>query len=208
MHEQTYSIGNSLFRLVSDEEQPTSRLLSLWQLLFNLIQINKPVRMADMELHFSHTSACLPAPSGAKPILNARNLAMWQTKRGFYLEGKFASLDIDLTRHQGIGVLAEEFWQIPMAEQREFLIMGMLQLFSQHNFYGLHANGIVKHGKGTLILANPGSGKTTLALTLVRAGWQYVADDAVLIHQTHDRVDALAMRRGFSVSPSNVTAVS
>ncbi|MGE3909580.1 MAG: hypothetical protein AB7K36_09525, partial [Chloroflexota bacterium] len=45
----------------------------------------------------------------------------------------------------------------------------------------------------------PGSGKTTLTLALVREGWQFVADDAIVLRPAAaGHIDALAVRRSLS----------
>jgi hypothetical protein len=45
----------------------------------------------------------------------------------------------------------------------------------------LHAACLVSGGKGLLVSGQPGAGKTTLAIHLMEAGFEYAADDIVLI---------------------------
>lgn len=47
--------------------------------------------------------------------------------------------------------------------------------------FALHAASLVKCGKGLLLCGQPGAGKSTLALELVDAGFQYAGDDVALI---------------------------
>ena len=44
-----------------------------------------------------------------------------------------------------------------------------------------------------------GSGKSTLAIGLIREGWTYLSDDAVLLRDGSQRVEALAYRRSFYI---------
>lgn len=57
----------------------------------------------------------------------------------------------------------------------------LLWLLHGHNLYGLHANGIVKNGAGILLVGDAGSGKTTISLSLIVQGWNYLSDDVVLL---------------------------
>ena len=45
----------------------------------------------------------------------------------------------------------------------------------------IHATCVEKAGQGVLLLGESGSGKSDLALRLLAAGWQLVADDQVLL---------------------------
>ena len=44
-----------------------------------------------------------------------------------------------------------------------------------------------------------GSGKSTLAIGLIREGWKYLSDDAVLLRQGSEGVEAIACRRSFYI---------
>ncbi|MBL7198147.1 MAG: hypothetical protein ISS47_08605 [Candidatus Omnitrophica bacterium] len=52
-----------------------------------------------------------------------------------------------------------------------------------HRLYLLHASCVSKDGKGVLFSGESESGKTTLALALVRDGFNYLADDDCLLSQ-------------------------
>jgi hypothetical protein len=98
------------------------------------------------------------------------------------------------------GSLRESFWTVPVEDQRMFFLVGFLILLRSHGLYGLHASGLSAGHGGVLIVGPSGSGKTTLALSLIREGWRYLADDALMLRASDDRVEALALRRGFSLT--------
>jgi hypothetical protein len=56
-----------------------------------------------------------------------------------------------------------------------------------------------RDGGGLLLVGASGSGKSTLAIGLIRAGWRYLSDDAVLLRHGSQGVEALACRRSFYV---------
>jgi hypothetical protein len=71
----------------------------------------------------------------------------------------------------------------------------------RQGLYLAHAFAAVHHGRALLLVGPSGSGKTTTGLNLIHHGWQYLANDAVLLKQYPDGVYALPMPGGFNVSP-------
>ncbi len=69
--------------------------------------------------------------------------------------------------------------------------------------YHLHAAALVRPDGGCVLLAGEaGSGKTTAALALVRAGWSYLGDDACWLRRAADGgAEVLAVARPFHVGP-------
>ena len=50
-----------------------------------------------------------------------------------------------------------------------------------------------------MIIGPSGSSKSTLAIGLIRHGWRYLSDDAVLLRSHLEKVEALALRKHFYV---------
>jgi adenylate kinase family enzyme len=46
-----------------------------------------------------------------------------------------------------------------------------------------------------LIVGSSGSGKSTLTIGLIRKGWGYLSDDAVLLRKSSEAVEAMALRK-------------
>ena len=59
----------------------------------------------------------------------------------------------------------------------------------------IHASAVARDGRAVLLLGPPGSGKSDLALRLVAAGWQLVADDRVVLTPVADGLIASAPAR-------------
>lgn len=74
--------------------------------------------------------------------------------------------------------------------------------------YELHAAGVVepRSGRGFLIAGPSGSGKSTLATQLANAGWRYLSDDALLLRDGVEAVEACALRRDFAVTEQTIAA--
>ncbi|MCA1629225.1 MAG: hypothetical protein LC774_02430, partial [Acidobacteria bacterium] len=75
------------------------------------------------------------------------------------------------------------------------------------DLYDLHAAGAVepRSGAGALFVGNSNSGKSSLTVRLARAGWRYLSDDMLLLHELPDGgVRARGLRRQFSVSEESL----
>ena len=71
---------------------------------------------------------------------------------------------------KGLWFLSHPLFTIPLAE-----------LLKRRGLYMVHAAGLGLSGKGLLIAGQSGAGKTTLALALLRAGFDFLADDTVFL---------------------------
>src|ERR687889_579156 len=74
--------------------------------------------------------------------------------------------------------------------------------------FELHAAGVVEPetGGGLLVVGPSGSGKSTLATQLASAGWRYLSDDALLLHERGALVEARALRRQFALTERTIAA--
>jgi len=114
----------------------------------------------------------------------------------FYLTDWASLLHLQALEGQGTAQLAPTFGAQPRVVQRNFWAFGLLKLLRPLGFYSLHAAGVVPtHGRGVLIIGPAGSGKSTLALGLLRQGWGYLSDDAVLLRLQPEGVGAIACRK-------------
>ena len=194
---RNYSLCEVMVGVVCDEPRQGRKLEQLWQALFRLtLREDAPAATPTVSFHFKlHRQK---RPSLASEICYSRHLRVWKTPTGFYLECGDSELNLDLSRNQAVGMLNPTFWDYPLAEQREFFLLSFLMLFRKHGLYGLHANGVLKEETGLLIVGGSGCGKTTLTLSLIQAGWHYLADDALTLRHSPGGIEALPLRRGFS----------
>lgn len=78
-------------------------------------------------------------------------------------------------------------------------IMSILLLLRSSGHFSLHAAALEVAGKGVLIVAPSDSGKSTLSYCLVRAGWRFLSDDAILLTEDQEGVRAVPFRRHFGL---------
>ncbi len=83
------------------------------------------------------------------------------------------------------------------------LVLALSLLLREKGWFGLHAAGLVWRGNGLLLVGRSDSGKSTLTYSLVRRGWSYLTDDAVLVHQSGSDVVAVSFREDFGLDPES-----
>jgi hypothetical protein len=68
--------------------------------------------------------------------------------------------------------------------------------------YHVHAAGLARGERGVLLPGDTGAGKSTLTVSLIRAGWDYLSDDALLLRAGPVGVEALAVPDEFHLDPA------
>jgi hypothetical protein len=95
--------------------------------------------------------------------------------------------------------LHRSYRNMPLRVQLNLFLIGLIELLASCGYYDLHAAALVHEDKGYLFVGEPGSGKSTTALTLVRQGWHYISDDAVLLQDQPGAIKALSFRKTFNI---------
>jgi hypothetical protein len=134
-------------------------------------------------------------------VFDAQSLSVIRTARGYHLRSRGAFLALDLSSGRAAGSLSDALLDSP-EDQRGLFLFAFLLLLSGRGLYGLHAGGVVWDGCGFLLTGGSGSGKTTLTCALARSGWQYLADDSVLLKRGPSGLEALAFGRLFHCAPA------
>ena len=103
--------------------------------------------------------------------------------------------------------LAPSFLRRPPLLRQNFWVFGLMKLLQSKGFYGLHAAALVrKDSRGVLVAGGSGSGKSTLAIALIRQGWGYLSDDAIVLRARPEGIEALALRRHMYVEDATADA--
>ena len=101
----------------------------------------------------------------------------------------------------GLLTLHSSFREKPLLSKCNFFLIGLIHLLSRFRLYDLHAAGFIRDGAGCLLLGESGSGKSSMTLSMVRQGWHYTSDDAILLKSSADGVEALSFRKKFFLDP-------
>lgn len=94
---------------------------------------------------------------------------------------------VDSVRKEGIGYMKHPI-AIHVLEQifRIVFMPSFFYLLQTYGMFPLHASAVASEKQGILLSGSSGRGKTTLLLHLLEAGFDYMADDTVLLHDTGD----------------------
>jgi hypothetical protein len=80
-------------------------------------------------------------------------------------------------------------------------MLGLTYLFSYQGLFDLHGAALADRGIGYVFLGESGSGKSNMALNLVRQGWKYASDDSLLLKSNGKGVEVLSFRKIFYIDP-------
>jgi len=72
---------------------------------------------------------------------------------------------------------------------RRFLPLGLARLLSVRSQFLLHAGAIARDGAALLVMGPPASGKSTLGLAALRAGWTLLGDGLTIVRVSGGRLE-------------------
>jgi hypothetical protein len=185
-----------------DQADPINRLLVRF---FALEGLDRASDQATLQLLFLSPDQALVEPAHMEPIFKSTKLRGSRTDGGYFLQCGASSIEVHLTQGHAKGRLATDFWDQPLHYQREFILLPLVMLLHSRERFPLHANGVANEGVGILIVGDPGSGKTTLTISLLMAAWDFLSDDVVTLKVSPKGVEALALRRGLSCTRGTLT---
>lgn len=92
---------------------------------------------------------------------------------------------VDCVRKEGLGYMKQPV-TMSMLEQifRIVFMPSFFYLLQAYGIFALHASAVAWNNQGILLAGSSGQGKTTLLLQLLRAGFDYMADDTVFLQDT------------------------
>lgn len=153
---------------------------------------------AAVVLRCSAGSGAVPVPPGESIVAEQGGIRAWESGGALYLGCAGHACRLDLSA----GVAEVRVPPPPARPRKDILTYAVLLLLRRRGLYALHASGVARDGVGCLFVARSGSGKSTQTYSLVREGWEYLGDDALLLRARGDEVEALALRRDLCLDPA------
>ncbi len=142
----------------------------------------------------------IDVPASAREVLRADGYRGFEDGGDYYLIDGATCLHVRSSERRGDVTVAPSFSSRTPESRFQFWMFALVKLLQGLGVFSLHAAGLVApDGAGMLLVGNSGSGKSTLTIGLIRLGWGYLSDDAVLLRCGAAGVEALALRRHFYV---------
>lgn len=168
---------------------------------FGLTPVGREVVADPLRVHLTCGAPSTAPASGAREIARQAGIRALAAADRVWLVAEDQCIRLDPESGE-----AEVMFSRALSELRkDMLIYGALFLLRGRRLFGLHASAIARGGEGLLLVAESGSGKSTTTYALVRSGWSYLADDAVLLQADRQHVKAIALRRDLGLHPSLIS---
>jgi energy-coupling factor transporter ATP-binding protein EcfA2 len=160
--------------------------------------LNDPVHM---DLKFTTSDIPWAVPKQASEPICCYGLSIFEADNYVYVTDGLSVFQLQPQAGTGLLTLHSSFREKPLLSKCNFFLIGLIHLLSSFCLYDLHAAGFIRDGAGCLLLGESGSGKSSVALSMVRLGWHYTSDDAILLKSSADGVEALSFRKKFYLDP-------
>ena len=143
----------------------------------------------------------LPLPRGER-VTQLDGVVVWQHGSIRYFTTD--QLHLELHLDTGTGVLwidasSPRDAQLLRADAFCLLYLSLVLLLRRHGRYALHAAAVTRDDAALLFVAPSDCGKSTLSYSLVRAGWDYLSDDTVLLHASGEETRVSGFRKNFAL---------
>jgi len=165
---------------------------------FPFIKLNSAANAVHIKLKLASTDVPPKIPDSAPEPFTCYDVSIYETEDSVYVRDGLAVFQIHPKAGTGFLNLHYSFKDKVLLSKSNFFLIGLMYLIAPRGFYDLHAAGLINNsGVGYLLLGESGTGKSSLALSLVRQGWRFASDDALLLRVSADGVEAMAFRKHF-----------
>lgn len=203
---QLYRLGPLTLQLVASDQAQQQQVAAAWRHLFRIVPGAAPVFPGTrLRLHLVTTALPTASALTTRPVVSAQGaIEVWPEVSGLYCCCGATHFQIDAVQPHAVGYVAADFWDYALVVQRSFWQTLFFLLVRRARCTFLHANALYPAAwgadAGVLLVGDCGSGKTSLTLSLITAGWRYITDDTVLLqlNEPVNSIQAHAVRRGFA----------
>lgn len=218
-NQQTYRLGPLTLQLVTSDQAQQQQMAATWRHLFRIEPREAPDAAAlPVRLHLVTTALPTEAEATLRTAPPPVSVAVGPVPSGLCCRCGTTVFQIDTVQPHAVGHVAADFWDFPLIVQRTFWQTLFFLLVRRTGCTFLHANTLYPADlgpeAGVLLVGDCGSGKTSLTLSLLSAGWRYVTDDTVLLQLSEpansppagpsNAIHAYAVRRGFACTTTTV----
>jgi HPr serine kinase-like protein len=197
-----YALHDLTVEVESEEESAGRELDRVLDSLF-WQRTQAPAAPSSLSLSIRRNGAGHEVPASARSVLRTEDYRGFEEGEDYYLTDGATLLRVRSRERCAEVFLAPGFFSREPDSRHQFWIFALVKLLQGIEVFSLHGAGLIAPGgAGVLVVGDSGSGKSTLTIGLIRRGWRYLSDDAVLLRRCPAGIEALALRRHFYVDGS------
>ncbi len=119
--------------------------------------------------------------------------------------GSRGSFFIDTSAGLAFGFLPDPESIHPAILSNFMFLLALSEMFRARNYFLIHSAAVMGNGKGVLIPALSGGGKTTLCLSLLRGGFKYLSDDRPFLRRMDGGFEILSFPEEIDVTDKTIS---
>lgn len=185
------------FSLQLESDAPTLRQQAEWVLRYHRFRPDPQVQAPDWTLKLVGDSREDPA---WPLVFEASSWRLLAEQSAWWL--RYGPVAFVRQGAELVGYVSAHAEQLP--DFMYGLALAVRLLLRERGWFGVHAAGLIWRNKGLLLVGRSDSGKSTLTYSLVRRGWYYLTDDAILVHRNGEDVVAVSFREDFGLDAESV----
>lgn len=200
--ERSYFAFNDLTIDVSWKDRLSEKEIGFLLSIVPFLDAERSSQPADIDLQFSSSPALCELPLNGCQLTECYGLSIYHGTTDTVITDGESSFSI--AQGDGTARIAfhRSFSKHTALAKSNFFLVGLIHLLAQYGYYDLHGAGLINNGCGVLFLGPSGSGKSSLALNLVKEGWHYASDDSAVMKAHDNHVSVLSFRKNFYVDPT------
>ena len=119
--------------------------------------------------------------------------------------GSRGSFFIDTSAGLAFGFLPDPESIHPAILSNFMFLLAFSEMFRARDYFLIHSAAVMGKGKGVLIPALSGNGKTTLCLSLLRSGFKYLSDDRPFLRRVNGGFEILSFPEEIDVTDNTIS---
>jgi|GEM_PF-449128 len=117
----------------------------------------------------------------------------------------YGALVLDIDRGMARGLFPDPDSIHPLVFSSYMFTLAFSEMLRARGAFLMHAAAVAAEGKGVIIPAYTGSGKTTLALALCKGGFSFLSDDRSILRLDEGGIQILAFPEGVDVTEQTIS---
>jgi hypothetical protein len=181
-----------------------SEIPSIFEETFGLKPLKHPETKSDIFFRFvngDRRKAIPNAIDGSQKIRLIREKIVKgvHVSRKLWLTEGNSTVEINYRKNTANFYLDKSALKARKLYSHTLIPLALIELLKKYGFYYIHASCAEINGAGILFTGGPARGKTTACYSLIRAGANWISDDAVLLRKIGGKIRAYSFIKEFSL---------